>query len=59
MATRHTLGSSSPWLALSRPDLGPVRCISGRVVHLSGMETSSGGERVQPRFGWHVDKPIQ
>ncbi len=40
MATRHKLGSSSPWLALSRPDLGPARCVSGRVAHLPGMETT-------------------
>ena len=41
MATRHKLGSSSPVLALSQPALGRARPGSGRLAHLSGMETTN------------------
>ena len=41
MATRHKLGSSSRFLALSPPALGRARPVSGRSAHLSVMETTN------------------
>lgn len=40
MATRQKFGSSSPFLALVRADLGGSRLHSGVLAHLVGMETT-------------------
>jgi len=41
MATRHKLGTSSKFLALSPPGLGRPRPRSGLLAHLFGMETNN------------------
>jgi len=51
MATRHKLGSSSQFLALSPPGLGPSRPHSGHFAHLFGMETDNiQREALEPGF---------
>ena len=41
MATRHKLGTSSLFLAVSPPGLGRSRSGSGPLAHLVGMETDN------------------
>jgi excisionase family DNA binding protein len=48
MATRHKLGSSSPFLAPSRPHPGPSRPRSALFAHLSCMETYTDREAIEP-----------
>jgi excisionase family DNA binding protein len=51
MATRHKLGTSSPFLALSPPGLGRSRPHSDHFAHLFGMETdNTQREAFEPVF---------
>ena len=49
MATRHKLGTSSPFLALSLPVFGRSRPRSGHLAHLVGMDTDTAhSEAIEP-----------
>src|SRR5659263_51329 len=49
MASRHLLGTSTLVSAISRPILGRARGVSGRLTHLSGMETTNAQlEAIEP-----------